>query len=197
MRVTAQTPAWLPSAHSASPASPSAQGSSDLRAKTRERKASRSEEFKSFCSSASKPALNAALGSTPVLSSSWSAPPLSLSVEDPVLDMANASASPGWDGWSFKRQGRIAENMAASEAAQPSDDNDNISEHEDDHEDDQEDDQDAMFMMEEDHVPGPQGSAADLAKLSENDPYAVIVESNLKMLGKHDREVLRERTGSF
>ena len=89
--------------------------------------------------------------------------------------------------------------MAASEAArqQPSDDNDNISEHEDDHEDDQEDDQDAMFMMEEDHVPGPQGSAADLAKLSENDPYAVIVESNLKMLGKHDREVLRERTGSF
>ena len=59
--------------------------------------------------------LSTAAPSPSMLSSSWSAPPTSMAITDPLIDDAAVAESPRWDGWSFKRQGRLAEQQHAQE----------------------------------------------------------------------------------
>jgi len=232
MRITAQCPAWLPS-QTSSPSliSPSAKAVSQLRetealragtTSTKSRKASKSEAFQAFCGSLGKTELSESQSKynepgERILSSSWSAPPLATGrSRDPVLDDVG-SASPCWDGWSFKRQGLASQSQAANDQR-----NDNILGQEyqrlhifgnDGSDDDldegdvshscseREDDviEDDIFHMEEDTT--ADDSFISKTASTPEDPdeiYATVLDKNLKQLqGKHAAAVLRERTGSF
>lgn len=140
---TAHTPAWLPSKHArAGLIAPGTAGTMpvDVAANTEPCNSSKQAAFTAFvalCSSQSTPPIrdHAAAASahgddeetdvttttttTPSgLSSSWSAPPVSKRHGEMLDSDASVASSPRWDGWSFKRQGRLAEQQHAQEKQQ-------------------------------------------------------------------------------
>lgn len=117
---TAQSPAWLPSQHrltraiddATSTATPPKAAPANIKAQRTSKKAA----FLNFVLVASAPKdvpakPPTARTGTARKASPWVLPPSSLDrLSDPCLD--GAKASPRWDGWSFKRQGRVAEASA-------------------------------------------------------------------------------------
>jgi len=136
---TAQSPAWLPSqqrltraidgATAAPPSSPETAAPS----KAPRRTISKQAAFLNFVLVCQKPTPATAAKDVPAKTakprdadadgvgrkaSPWSLPPSSLNrLSDPVLD--GSTASPRWDGWSFKRQGRTARATAKVAAEDP------------------------------------------------------------------------------